>query len=112
MAPKEEKDKYFQKYLEGQFGAIHQKLDDAISGFNDKYIVLERKVDSIEQVQKWQNQKIWLAMGALAVLGISGGIFATYFKTLNQQQVTAAVREEVPIAVNAALSGYGFEIEK
>ena len=51
-----------------------------------------KKFNQTKEDIKWINQKVWMAMGALCVISISGGIFAGYFKTLNKQQIEEAIK--------------------
>ena len=45
-----------------------------------------------EKETRWNSQKIWMALGALAVISIVGGSFATYFKELNKNQINESLQ--------------------
>lgn len=65
---------FFKEYMEQKFSELHTEIH-------------ETKEDV-----KWLNQKVWMAMGALGVISMVGGIFVYYFKTLNKAQIEEAIR--------------------
>lgn len=76
---------YFKEYMEQKFNELHQKIDT----------VFDQHDTEIEEIRKdvsWLKQKIWMALGALAVISVVGGVFATYFKELNKNQLQEAIQ--------------------
>lgn len=68
---------YFKEYMEQKFNELHQKIDTVF----DKH---DTEIEEIRKDVSWLKQKIWMALGALAVISVVGGVFATYFKELNK----------------------------
>jgi hypothetical protein len=71
--------------MEQKFNELHQKIDT----------VFDQHDTEIEEIRKdvsWLKQKIWMALGALAVISVVGGVFATYFKELNKNQINESLQ--------------------
>jgi hypothetical protein len=86
-------DTYFKKWLDERFKELGSKIDDLKNTTDKEIIKLDHRIQTLEDNDKWQNQKIWIAMGI--VIAISG--FAVYFlssfKNLNELQVTKSVEQ-------------------
>lgn len=103
VAPSNDYKKYLEEKFKGmneQFDALNAKIDDALDR-NDK------KVEELDTEVKWLNQKVWMAIGALAIIAAVGGILAAYFKVLNKVQV----QEAAQAAVKQALGEYNIKIQ-
>lgn len=85
--------KYFVKYLDQKFEGIHTKMDDFICSMDEKHDLVKKEIEELKKNDKWQDQKIWMAMGGIAVIGVTGAILASFFKTLNRHQVEDAVSQ-------------------
>jgi hypothetical protein len=83
---------FFKEYMEQKFSELHTKIDSVFQTHDNEIIGIKNEIHDTKQDIKWLNQKVWMAMGALCVISIAGGIFASYFKTLNKQQIEEAIK--------------------
>lgn len=82
---------FFKEYMEQKFSELHTKIDSVFETHDNQIIGIKNEIHSTKEDIKWLNQKVWMAMGALGVISIAGGIFASYFRTLNKQQIEEAI---------------------
>ena len=85
---------FFKEYMEQKFTELHAKIDSFSKDHHDEIERVKDDVNGVKQDIKWLNQKVWMAMGALTIISIVGGIFAAYFKQLNKAQISEVVSEE------------------
>lgn len=86
---------YFKEYLEQKFNELHKKIDSVFKEHDAEIIEIKTDVIDVKKDVKWLNQKVWMAIGALTIISVVGGIFVGYFKQLNKAQVTEAVKESI-----------------
>lgn len=83
---------YFKEYMEQKFSELHARFDSTISMHKDKFEEIEKDVSEIKKDTRWLNQKVWMAIGALGVISIAGGVLASSFKLINKQQIQEAIQ--------------------
>ena len=83
---------YFERYMEQKFSELHTKIDSVFKTHDSEIIEIKNDIHSTKEDIKWLNQKVWMAIGALSVVSVVGGIFASYFKTINRQQIEEAIK--------------------
>jgi len=83
---------YFKEYMEQKFNELHQKIDTVFNQHDTELSDIREKLNAVEKETRWNSQKIWMALGALAVISIVGGFFATYFKELNKNQINESLQ--------------------
>jgi len=83
---------YFKEYMEQKFNELHVRLDSSSLMHQDKFGEIERDILEIKKDTRWLSQKVWMAIGALGVISIIGGVLASYFKVMNKQQIQEAVQ--------------------
>lgn len=88
----EQKFNFSTELMEQRFAELHNKIDSKFLTHENDIISIKNEIHSTKEDIKWINQKVWMAMGALCVISIAGGIFAGYFKTLNKQQIEEAIK--------------------
>jgi len=83
---------YFKEYMEQKFSELHLKFDESMSMHKDKFDEIEMDIAEIRKDTRWLSQRVWMAIGALAVMSIAGGILASYFRVMNMQQIQEAIQ--------------------
>lgn len=98
---------YFKEFLNEKFDSLHEKIDGVMQTHTNEMIVfskrldgVDKRLDDVDREQKWQGSKIWLAIGGISVIGVSGFVFSLYFKTLNKQQIEEAIGSQKTHVVN------------
>lgn len=82
---------YFKEYMEQKFSELHIKIDSVFETHNNEILDIKKEIHETKEDVKWLNQKVWMAMGALGVMSMVGGIFVYYFKTLNKAQIEEVI---------------------
>ncbi len=82
---------YFKEYMEQKFNDLHSKIDNALKSHDSDFMAQSQRIDKLDAEVRWANQKIWIAIGALSVMGLAGTFFASYFKQLNQVQLEETI---------------------
>lgn len=88
----EQKFNFSTELMEQRFTELHNKIDSKFSTHDEDILGIKKEIHETKEDVKWLNQKVWMAMGALGVISITGGIFVYYFKTLNKAQIEEALR--------------------
>ena len=83
---------FFKEYMEQKFNELHTKIDSVFETHNNEILDIKKEIHETKEDVKWLNQKVWMAMGALGVISMVGGIFVYYFKTLNKAQIEETIR--------------------
>ena len=83
---------YFKDYMEQKFNELHTKIDSVFETHDHEIIDIRNEIHETKNDIKWLNQKVWMAIGALGVISITGGVLALYFKVMNKQQIQEAVQ--------------------
>lgn len=94
---------YFKEYMEQKFNfstelieqrfiELHNTINSTFTSHDNEILDIKKEIHETKEDVKWLNQKVWMAMGALGVISMVGGIFVYYFKTLNKAQIEEAIR--------------------
>lgn len=89
--------------MEQKFTELHAKIDSFSKDHHDEIERVKEDVKGVKDDVRWLNQKVWMAIGALSIISLVGGIFAFYFKQLNKAQIYSALQ--------ATLSQYNIKVE-
>lgn len=84
---------YFKEYMEQKFKAVDEQFIDIKTTLNNSLNNHDSEISDLKNEVKWLNQKVWMAIGALTVISLVGGIFAAYFKQLNKAQISEVVSD-------------------
>lgn len=82
---------FFKEYMEQKFNELHTKIDSVFETHDEDILGIKKEIHETKEDVKWLNQKVWMAMGALGVMSMVGGIFVYYFKTLNKAQIEEVI---------------------
>lgn len=94
---------YFKEYMDGKFSDIDKQLGGINNRLDSALQTQDNVIQDLRDDVKWLNQKVWMALGALAIISLVGGIFAFYFKELNKAQIYSALQ--------STLSDYDIKVE-
>lgn len=94
---------YFKEYMEQKFNfstelieqrfiELHNTINSTFTSHDNEILDIKKEIHETKEDVKWLNQKVWMAMGALGVISMVGGIFVYYFKTLNKAQIEEVIR--------------------
>ena len=84
---------YFKEYMEQKFKAVDEQFVDIKGTLNTALNNHDSEISDLKEEVRWLNQKVWMAIGALTVISLVGGIFAAYFKQLNKAQISEVVSD-------------------
>lgn len=94
---------YFKEYMEQKFRAVDEQFGDIKNKLDNALNNHDKEIDELRKDVQWLNQKVWMALGALVIISLVGGVFAAYFKELNKNQIHEALQ--------SALSEYNVEVK-
>lgn len=88
----EQKFNFSTELIEQRFIELHNTINSTFTSHDNEILDIKKEIHETKEDVKWLNQKVWMAMGALGVISMVGGIFVYYFKTLNKAQIEEAIR--------------------